>query len=128
MPTYLIAYEISPTEDGTDAGLTETIKEQGRAWRQDDASWVVVSDRSAAQIRDALVPHLKPDDQLLVVREDREAAWAGFGEQGNDWPSRPTLNCCAASPTLRDLPGSDLSLPLHETIFADGRPRISWPG
>ena len=128
MPTYLIAYEISPTEAGTDAGLTETIKEQGRAWRQDDASWVVVSDRSAAQIRDALVPHLNPDDQLLVVREDREAAWAGFGEQGNDWPSRTTLNCRAASPTLRDLPASDLSLPLHETIFADGRSRISWPG
>lgn len=101
MPTYTIGYYIDLGHDETRPGLIKAIKAQGPWWRQDNFAWIVVSERSAAQIRDALMPHLGPNDQLFVVREDREVAWAGLGDKG--------------------------SASAHATPFADNWPRMSQP-
>lgn len=79
---YTIGYDIHPSHGEADADLIEAIKAQGPWWRQNSSSWIVISERSAAQIRDVLSPYLGRNDQLFVVREDREVAWAGFGDKG----------------------------------------------
>lgn len=95
MATYLVGYDINPDDQGADTALTEAIRRQGLCWCTDESTWLVVSEKSAVQIRDALASYLKQNDQLLVVREDREAAWAGFGEKGSDWPPQVLWERCA---------------------------------
>lgn len=80
MGIYTIDYTMETDQHEADADLINAIKDQGRWWRSDTSTWVVISERSAAQIRDSLASHLRGNDRLFVVREDREVAWAGFGE------------------------------------------------
>lgn len=62
MPTYMIGYDIQSKQDETYADMTEAIKELGHWWHPRQSTWVVVSDKLAVQIRDALAPHLRRDD------------------------------------------------------------------
>jgi len=86
MSVYIIAYDLhrSPRED-YDAlyGTLETI---GTGyWDCLEATWLVVSERSAAEIRNALRPFLKDGDHLLVIRCGDEAAWFGFKDDCETW-------------------------------------------
>lgn len=86
MATYAIGYDLHPSRGETYEELIEAIKNVGgNWWHHLDSTWVVVSDKTAVQIRDSLKPHLKTDDQLLVVRLTREGAWTGFNEKGASW-------------------------------------------
>lgn len=74
MPTFAIGYDLHPSRGETYGELIEAIKEVGSWWHHLDSTWIVVSTRTAVQIRDFLRPHLKADDQLLVVRLSGEGA------------------------------------------------------
>jgi hypothetical protein len=84
--TYAIGYDLHPSKGETYGELIEAIKQVGSTWWHHlDSTWVVVSTKTAKQVRDFLAPHLKSDDQLLVVRLAGEGAWRGFDDNGSKW-------------------------------------------
>ena len=89
MATYLICYDLNKEGAAYSAAnkrLTDRIKELfGSWWHHLDSTWIVVTDLSAVEIRDALQSHIDHDDELLVVKSGREAAWCGFDERGSKW-------------------------------------------
>lgn len=86
MTTYIIGYDLHPTKGETYDELIEAIKNVGTSWWHHlDSTWVVVTNKTAEQVRDELLPHIKTDDQLLVVKSAREAAWYGFNDKGSKW-------------------------------------------
>lgn len=85
MGTYIIGYDLNKSGKDYD-GLIGAIKSlSGTWWHHLDSTWIVVSDLSAKQIRDALRVHLDSDDELLVVRSSGEGAWCGFNNNGSKW-------------------------------------------
>jgi len=86
MSAYIIGYDLHPTRGETYEDLIEAIKKVGTNWWHHlDSTWVVVTSKTAAQVRDELWQHMKADDQLLVVESSHTAAWAGFSDQGSQW-------------------------------------------
>lgn len=84
MPAYIIGYDLnSPGQDYKD--LIAAIKSYGTYWHHLDSTWVVVTDRTAAQIRDHLSPFLDQGDELLVVKSGVESSWKGFNDAGSKW-------------------------------------------
>jgi hypothetical protein len=86
MSTFAIGYDLHPSRGETYDELIGAIKRVGSTWWHHlDSTWVVVSDKTAEQIRDSLLSHLKSDDQLLVVLLSGEGAWFGFNDKGSSW-------------------------------------------
>lgn len=86
MSTYIVGCDLHPTRGETYEELINAIKEVGSTWWHHlDSTWVVVTDKTATQVRDALKQHLKSDDQLLVVESSHVAAWTGFNDNGSQW-------------------------------------------
>lgn len=77
----MVACELNrPGEDYVE--LTGAIERLGSESRPClNALWVVVTDKSAAQIRDELRPYLGQTDQLLVAKLAGEAAWRAPDER-----------------------------------------------
>jgi hypothetical protein len=82
MATYLIGYDIHPSQGQTYDSLIGAIKSLGAWWHHLDSTWLVVSDRSVWDVRDQLQRHIWPNDELLVVRVDGQL-WASFGFAAN---------------------------------------------
>lgn len=86
MGTYIIGYDLHPSRGETYEELYNAIKNVGTTWWHHlDSTWVVVSSKTAIQVRDALSPHLRSDDQLLVVQSSGVGAWVGFNDKGSSW-------------------------------------------
>lgn len=86
MATYIVGYDLHPTRGETYEDLINAIKNVGSTWWHHlDSTWVVVTNKSASQIRDELSRHLRSDDQLLVVESAHVAAWTGFNDNGSAW-------------------------------------------
>lgn len=86
MRTVLIGYDLkAPGKDYE--GLLAIIKVQGSAWWHHlDSTWLIRTEKTPAQIRDALREHLDRNDELLVVDvSGRSRAWHGFNERGASW-------------------------------------------
>ncbi len=84
MPTYIISYDLNrPGQDYE--GLYEAIKSLGSWWHHLDSTWVVVTAKTATQVRDALIPEIDSNDKVLVVRSGGEGAWKGFNDKGSQW-------------------------------------------
>lgn len=85
MTSYLVGYDLNrPHQDYPD--LIEAIKalSGGTWWHHLDSTWIFRSGLSAEQIRDALVPHIDQNDELLVVALTGEGAWR-IASSGSDW-------------------------------------------
>ncbi len=88
MAICMIGYDLHPASkaEGDYEGLFAALEELGSGyWDCLESTWLVMTDRTPAQIRDALKPHLKPDDRLLVVRCGGGAAWLGFEGECQIW-------------------------------------------
>lgn len=84
MATYIISYDLNrPGQDY--ASLHKAIKELGAWWHHLDSTWLVVTSKTAKQVRDALVREIDSNDQILVVRPSGEGAWQGFNDKGSQW-------------------------------------------
>ena len=81
---YIITFEIAdPT---TRTALTERLKAYGSFCPIHEHCWAILTDQSAAQIRDFLTSLLGPTDRLFVIRSGTEAAWLrSYGESHNEW-------------------------------------------
>jgi hypothetical protein len=50
-----------------------------------DSRWILKTDMTAVEIRDALQLDIDDGDELLVGVLTGEGAWAGFEEKGSSW-------------------------------------------
>ena len=85
MATYLIGYDLTAKAEGAYDELEEAVKQLGRWWHHLDSTWIVVTDKSTKEVRNALKPHLKSNDKLLVVKSGVEGAWTGFSDRASIW-------------------------------------------
>jgi hypothetical protein len=87
MRTYLIGYDLNRPRGANDyPELFKAIKDTANGWWHClDSTWIINTNLSAAQIRDALKAHVDSGDELLVVRLTGEGAWVGFDKQCSDW-------------------------------------------
>ena len=69
----------------TRAELAKRISDLWTGTLQLDGVWIVQSDRTSDEIRDALLSCLNLGDALLVVGAGQDAAWAGFKPAETDW-------------------------------------------
>lgn len=81
---YSISYDLrNPGRDYN--SLIEAIKEYGTWWHQTKSVWLIVTNQSAASIRDNLMKHIDNNDLLFVVALKREWAAVGFKQKEYDW-------------------------------------------
>lgn len=85
MRTLLVGYDLnSPGQDY--AKLIEALKAYGTWWHHLDSTWLLRTTSSPTAVRDALVAHLDPNDELLVLDvTGGPAAWKGFNDKGSSW-------------------------------------------
>ncbi len=86
MPLFMIGYDFhSPDEKSYDQLFT-TLETLGTAfWDCLEATWLIETTKTAAQIRDEIKPYLRPGDRLLVMRCGEDAAWLGFEQVCKTW-------------------------------------------
>lgn len=80
MKVYQINYDLRNQRDYE--RLHEKIQSLGNWAHVLNSCWVIESNMTAAQIRDALVAAMDHDDGLLVTRLTREAAWRNLDQDG----------------------------------------------
>ena len=84
MATYMIGYDLN--KKGQDyRSLIDAIKSYGTYWSCLDSAWIIITTKSAIEIRNHLQQFIDSNDELLVVALTGEAAWIGFDAQCSDW-------------------------------------------
>ena len=85
MSNILIAYDLNKVGQNY-TNLIEKIKTLGAWWHYLDSTWIVVTNQTAVQVRDALKPHIDSNDELLVLDITGDsAAWVGFDNAASKW-------------------------------------------
>jgi hypothetical protein len=77
MPTFVIGYDIHPTEGETYDKLIEAIKAYGTWWHHLDCIWLIVTDDLCNDVADNLYRHMKSGDKLIVMATC--GVWASCG-------------------------------------------------
>lgn len=86
MPVYVIGYDLHPSSGENYDRLYTAIEAIGSAyWDCLGSTWLVITEKTPAQIRDELKQHLKEDDRLLVMQYGAGAAWHGFKDDCLTW-------------------------------------------
>jgi hypothetical protein len=86
MAICMIGYDLHPSSAGDYEELFAAIETIGSGyWDCLDSTWLVITERTPAEIRDELRQYLKSDDRLLVVHCGEEAAWLGFEDDCRTW-------------------------------------------
>lgn len=91
MPIYMIAYDLHPSASHSSEGqeydaLFTALENVGTGyWDCLESTWLIITDKTAAEIVDELKPHLKDDDRLLITRYGQDAAWLGFKDDCLTW-------------------------------------------
>src|SRR5882724_5766936 len=85
MNKFVIGYDLlKPGQDYN--SLLEAIKSVGSTWWHClDSTWIVITNRTAMQVRDYLAPHMDANDELLVISCSSPAAWRGFDDECSNW-------------------------------------------
>jgi hypothetical protein len=83
MPCYVVTFE--PTVPASAATTTDRLKALGSYCPINASSWAIVTEKTAAQLRD----YLSQDNagaRIFVVRSGTEAAWINtYGEKNSEW-------------------------------------------
>jgi hypothetical protein len=83
MACYVVTFE--PIGVGALAAITQSLKSTNFYCPINAHSWAVVTEMTAAQLRDSLNA-VAPTSRIFVVRSGTEAGWANsYGEKFNDW-------------------------------------------
>ena len=86
MAIFMIGYDLHAHRAGNYEALFSTLESIGTGyWDCLNSTWLVVSEKAAAEIRDELKQHLEDGDRLLVMRYDKDAAWLGFEGDCRTW-------------------------------------------
>lgn len=84
MPAYIVAYDLKKQGQNYEC-LNEKLTEFGTYWHMQGSVWIIVTEWTAAQIRDDLKPCLDRNDNLFVGKLSGQAAWEGFTSDDNKW-------------------------------------------
>ncbi|MBF0325305.1 MAG: hypothetical protein HQL42_09545 [Alphaproteobacteria bacterium] len=84
MSVYSISYDLCKPGQNY-SSLHEAIKSYGTWARPLESYWLVVSSKSAVEIRDHLTKHMDSNDKLLVAKLSGEAAWINLAKDVSDW-------------------------------------------
>ncbi len=77
MACFMIACELNRPGDDY-MHLIEAIERLDTQWRQClGGMWLVITEKSAAAIRDEVKPHIGPNDRLFVAQMGGDVAWRG---------------------------------------------------
>ena len=85
MNTLLVGYDLNrPGQDY--AELTKFLKSQPNWWHHLDSTWIVVTPKSTAELRDEIKQFIDADDEVLVMNVQGDG-WSSFGfpEKANSW-------------------------------------------
>jgi hypothetical protein len=83
MACYVVTFE--PVGTGATAAISEKLKAINYYCPINEYSWAVVTNMTAAQLRDYLMA-AAPTSRIFVVRSGTEAAWVNsYGAKFNDW-------------------------------------------
>ncbi len=85
MAIFMIGYELHLSEGEMYDDLIEALARLGETWHCLKSAWLVKSEYTSAEIRSSLLPSVKVDDQLLVIRQGTGAAWVGFTGGCRQW-------------------------------------------
>lgn len=91
MAAYIIGYDLNKSGQDYEELITAIKSISGTWWHHLDSTWIVVTSKTAVQIRDLLLSHIDTNDELLVAKLSGEAAWYGINEKGSNW-LRSNLN------------------------------------
>jgi hypothetical protein len=79
MAIYVIGYDLHPSEGENYDKLFAALEGIETGYRDClESTRLVMTDKTAIQIRDEITQHIKPDDRILVMRYGEGAAWLGF--------------------------------------------------
>jgi hypothetical protein len=88
MAIYMIGYDLHAKQGKTYKELIEAIKKVGTThWHWLESTWLVVTTKTAAEIRDELWNHMRSDDDRLLVVQYAPpyAAWVGISGDCASW-------------------------------------------
>jgi hypothetical protein len=82
----MIGYDLHPSPAENYDRLYAALEAVGSAyWDCLESTWLVITEKTPAEIRDELRQHLKEDDRLLIMRYGEGAAWHGFKDDCRTW-------------------------------------------
>lgn len=87
MTSFLVTYDLTGPERDYPK-LIEHLKSYGTYSRAVKSTWLIVSDLSCEDIRNAVAKQLDSDDKLLVVELTGSAAWLNLRDATDDWIQR----------------------------------------
>lgn len=73
MSTYIVSYDLLKNKDYT--SLIDAIKTFPHWGKVLESCWIVVTQKSAKEVRDFLLTKMDSDDRIFVLKSWREAAW-----------------------------------------------------
>ncbi len=82
MHCYLITFELDPAITGDT--LISAIKSYGTWGHVNGSNWAVVTEGTAASVRDKLAPLVGKNGRLFVIKTGIEAAWYN-SNANSDW-------------------------------------------
>ncbi|HVV77124.1 MAG TPA: hypothetical protein VHC43_13920 [Mycobacteriales bacterium] len=85
MATLLVSYDLNKPGQGYE-DLIARLKSFGAWWHYLDSTWLIASPQPASEVRDALLPLIDDNDELLVINVtgDEWASWMP-GNGANTW-------------------------------------------
>jgi len=84
MTCYIVAFEVESATNR--AKLKESLKSYGSYCPINTNCWAILTDKSAAKIRDHLMEVIPTSDKIFVFKSGVEAAWRNvFGQKNTDW-------------------------------------------
>ncbi len=106
MAIYMIGYDLHRSHEDRYDKLYAALEAIGSGyWDCLESTWLLITDKTAAQIKEQLEPHLEDGDRLLVMRYGEGAAWVGFTDECLGWKTSSDVSAAALTP----LPGSEKS-------------------
>ena len=86
MAIYMIGYDLHRSNGDSHDKLFAALEAIGAGyWDCLESTWLVITERTAAEIKDELKQYLDDDDRLLVMRYGEDAAWLGFKDGCETW-------------------------------------------
>lgn len=84
MACYIVTFEVESLANK--AKLEERLKAYGTYCPINYTCWAIVTDNSAAQVRDNLMAVIPATDKIFVIKSGVEAAWRNaYGQKNTDW-------------------------------------------
>lgn len=84
MATFIVTYDLMKQGQNY-ACITKKLEAYPTHWHLQGSVWIIQTNETAAQIRNALQPCLDQNDKLLVARLEGEAAWYGYSDHNSQW-------------------------------------------